>query len=164
MLTPCMQKSVKIIEILRLNNHKKCECRCCNGQRRTLSTDLRACIKTRWFLSFPVLLCSRHGAKSLKIVENNRWGRVMCRRSGPPQGGPIRSVSHIKGRKSTCFPAGRDIPSRLFLNWLAAVWSRFAAPPRARLADPLVVPRRCLPLLRRLRVDLLMHARNPQPI
>ena len=29
---------------------------------------------------------------SLKIVENNRWGRVMCRRSGPPRGGPIRSV------------------------------------------------------------------------
>ena len=30
--------------------------------------------------------------KSLKIVENNRWGPVMCRRSGPPRGGPIRSV------------------------------------------------------------------------
>ena len=30
--------------------------------------------------------------KSLKIVENNRWGPVMCRRSCPPRGGPIRSV------------------------------------------------------------------------
>ena len=43
---------------------KKNECRRCNGQRRTLSTDLRTCIKTRWFLSFPLLLCARHGCKN----------------------------------------------------------------------------------------------------
>ena len=34
--------------------------------------------------------------KSIKIVENNRWGHVLCRRSGPPRGGPIRSVLIIR--------------------------------------------------------------------
>ena len=33
--------------------------------------------------------------KSLKIVQDNRWGHVMCRRSGPPRGGPIRSVLRL---------------------------------------------------------------------
>ena len=67
--TPWMQKSFKIIEILPWNHHKKYECRCCNGQQRTLSIDLRTCIKTRWCLSLPVLLCSRHGCE---IRSNNR--------------------------------------------------------------------------------------------
>ena len=73
--TPWMQKSLKIIENLPLNNHKKYECRCCNGQKSTLSIDLRTCIKTRWFLSFPLLLCWRHGckirSKSSKIIDGN---------------------------------------------------------------------------------------------
>ena len=34
--------------------------------------------------------------KSFKIVENHRWGHVKCIRSGPPRGGPIRSVSNPK--------------------------------------------------------------------
>ena len=67
--TPWMQKSFKSIEILPWNHHKKYECRCCNGQQRTLSIDLRTCIKTRWCLSLPVLLCSRHGCE---IRSNNR--------------------------------------------------------------------------------------------
>ena len=29
---------------------------------------------------------------SFKIVENHRWQHVICRRSCPPRGGPIRSV------------------------------------------------------------------------
>ena len=33
---------------------------------------------------------------SFKIVENHRWQHVMCRRSCPPRGGPIRSVYHNK--------------------------------------------------------------------
>ena len=33
--------------------------------------------------------------KSLKIVEDHRWGHVMCRRSCPPRGGPIRSVLRV---------------------------------------------------------------------
>ena len=50
---------------------KKHALRFCNGQKRTPLLDLRKCIKTRSFLSFPVLLCSRHGrrncSKSSKI-------------------------------------------------------------------------------------------------
>ena len=45
----------------------------CNGQKRTLSIDLRTCIKTRWFLSFPLLLCSRHGIRC-KFVQIFRLG------------------------------------------------------------------------------------------
>ena len=45
--------------------------RSCKAQTHTPSTDLQNCIKTRSLLSFPVLLCSRHGcknrSKSLKI-------------------------------------------------------------------------------------------------
>ena len=41
--------------------------------KRTPSTDLRKCLETRAFLSFPVLLCSRHGCRidhfDLKIVR-----------------------------------------------------------------------------------------------
>ena len=33
---------------------------------------------------------------SFKIVENHRWQHVICRRSCPPRGGPIRSVSKSK--------------------------------------------------------------------
>ena len=46
------------------NEHEKTWPRCCNGQKRTPSLDLRKCIKLRSFLSFPVLLCSRHGCKN----------------------------------------------------------------------------------------------------
>ncbi len=43
---------------------KKYRIRCCNGQKPTPSLDLRKRIKTRSFLSFPVLLCSHHGCKN----------------------------------------------------------------------------------------------------
>ena len=46
------------------SDHEKYEARCCNGKRHTPSTDLRKCIKMRSFLSFQVLLCSRHGCKN----------------------------------------------------------------------------------------------------
>ena len=127
---------------------KKHKFRSCNAQKRTPSTDLQNCIKTRSLLSLPVLLCARHGCKnrskslkfyhkittkstnavvaiarnarcrptcehaskrvdfvvpavalltpwmqnSFKIVENHRWQHVICRRSCPPRGGPMRSV------------------------------------------------------------------------
>ena len=48
---------------------KNSEYRYCNDQKRMPSLDLRKCIKTRSFLSLPLLLCSRHGTK---IVENYR--------------------------------------------------------------------------------------------
>ena len=57
---------------------KKCDSRSCNGQKRTPSNDLRKCIKTRPFLPFPMLLCSRHGYKnrfkSLKIIDGGMHG------------------------------------------------------------------------------------------
>ena len=75
LLTPCMQKSLKIVENSPQNDHKKYESRCCNDQKHTPSTDLRKCSETRSFLSFPVLLCSRHGcrihSKSLKIIDGD---------------------------------------------------------------------------------------------
>ena len=44
-----------------------------------------------------------------KIVENHRWQHVICRRSCPPRGGPIRSVygRYEKCRENTskCAPA-----------------------------------------------------------
>ena len=43
---------------------KKYRFRSRNAQKRTPSTDLQNCIKTRSLLSFPVLLCSRHGCKN----------------------------------------------------------------------------------------------------
>ena len=73
LLTPCMQKSLKIVENSSQNDHKKYESRCCNDQKHTPSTDLRKCSETRSFLSFPVLLCSRHAcrirSKSSKIID-----------------------------------------------------------------------------------------------
>ena len=73
LLTPWMQKTLKIVENWPQNNHKKCDARFCNGQKRTPSNDLQKCVKTRSFLLFPVLLCSRHGckhrSKSSKIID-----------------------------------------------------------------------------------------------
>ena len=43
---------------------KKHRFRSCNAQKRTPSTDLQNCIKTRSLLSLPVLLCARHGCKN----------------------------------------------------------------------------------------------------
>ena len=70
---------------------KKHALRFCNGQKRTPLLDLRKCIKTRSFLSFPVLLCSRHGrrncSKSSKIhhkmiTKNATPGLAMVRNAG----------------------------------------------------------------------------------
>ena len=47
---------------------KKYRVRCCNGQKPTPSLDLRKRIKTRSFVSFPVLLCSHHGCKNREIL------------------------------------------------------------------------------------------------
>ena len=38
--------------------------RSCNAKKRTPSTDLQHCIKTRSLLSLPVLLCARYGCKN----------------------------------------------------------------------------------------------------
>ena len=43
---------------------KKHKFRSCNAKKRTPSTDLQHCIKTRSLLSLPVLLCARHGCKN----------------------------------------------------------------------------------------------------
>ena len=72
---------------------KKYEARCCNNQKRTPSTDLRTCIKTRSFCRSRCCFAHAMLQKSLKNVENSRWGPAMCRRSGPPRGGPFRCVS-----------------------------------------------------------------------
>ena len=63
LLTPWMQKLLKIVENSLQNDHKKYEARCCIGQKHVPSTDLRKCIETHSFLSLPVLLCSRHACK-----------------------------------------------------------------------------------------------------
>ena len=44
--------------------------------------------------------CFAHAmdANSFKIVENHRWQHVICRRSCPPRGGPIRSVLPIQNK------------------------------------------------------------------
>ena len=64
LLTSWMQKSFKNVKNSPKNDHKKYEARFCNGQTRASSADVRKCIKTRSFLSFQVLLCSRHGCKN----------------------------------------------------------------------------------------------------
>jgi len=69
LLTPWMQKLLKIVENSAQNYHKKYEARYCNGQKHTPSPDLRKCIETRSFLSLHVLLWSRHGCK---IAQNRR--------------------------------------------------------------------------------------------
>ncbi len=43
---------------------KKHKFRSCNAKKRTPSTDLQHCIKTRSLLSLPVLLCALHGCKN----------------------------------------------------------------------------------------------------
>ncbi len=147
-----MQNDAKMHHKSPQNDNEKYWFLSCNAQKRTPSTDLQNYIKTHSLLSFPVLLCSRHGCKnrsksskiyhkittkntkpgvamvknarrrptcehaskrvdfcpsrfcfahvmvqkSLKIVENHRWGSVMRLRSGPPGGGPIRSVFRVK--------------------------------------------------------------------
>ena len=78
LLTPWTQKSFKIVENWPQNDYKKNDARSCNDQNRTLSNDLQNCIKTRSFLSFPVLFCSRHGSKirlkSSKIIDGGMHG------------------------------------------------------------------------------------------
>ena len=62
-----VKKSIEIVENSPQNYHKKCETQCCNGQEHAPSTNVRKCIltvQTRSFLSFPMLLCSRHGCKN----------------------------------------------------------------------------------------------------
>ena len=70
LLTPWMQKLLKIVENSLQNDHKKYEARCCIGQKHVPSTDLRKCIETHSFLSLPVLLCSRHACKIAQKSEN----------------------------------------------------------------------------------------------
>ena len=78
LLTPCMQKSLKIIQNSPQNDHKKYEARCCNDQKHTPSTDLRKCSETRSFLSFPVLLCSRHGCRIRSKLSKIIDGGMSC--------------------------------------------------------------------------------------
>ena len=73
LLTPWMQKSLKIVENSPKNNHKKYEARSCNGQQYTPSADLRKCIKTRSF--YRSRCCFAHAtdwknrSKSSKIID-----------------------------------------------------------------------------------------------
>ena len=69
LLTPWMQKSLKIVENSPKNNHKKYEARSCNGQQYTPSADLRKCIKTRSF--YRSRCCFAH-ATDWKIDQNRR--------------------------------------------------------------------------------------------
>ena len=61
-------KSCKITPKCNTNHRemsmKKHKFRSRNAQKRTPSTDLQNCIKTRSLLSLPVLLCARHGCKN----------------------------------------------------------------------------------------------------
>ena len=57
--------------------------------------------------------------KSLKIVENHRWGTVMRLRSGPPGGGPIRSVVRRRGTASDTRrvrPSTHDMPPSMIFD------------------------------------------------
>ena len=75
LLTPWTQKLLKIVENSSQNDHKKCDTRSCNGQKRRSSNDLQKYIKTRSYVSFPVLLCSRHESenhsKSSNIIDGS---------------------------------------------------------------------------------------------
>ena len=85
-----MQNDAQMHHKSRRNEHEKNRFRSCNAQKRTPSTDLQNCIKTRSLLSFPVLLCARHGcknrSKSLKIYHriattNTDAGVAMVRKA-----------------------------------------------------------------------------------
>ena len=64
-----MQNYAKVHTKSRKMSTKEYGIRFCNGQKCTPSLHLRKCIKTRSFLSFPILFCSRH---ECKIVQNRR--------------------------------------------------------------------------------------------
>ena len=59
------------------NEHEKTCIPLLQLSKRTPSLDLRKCIKLRFFLLFPVLLCSRHGcknrSKSSKIIDGGMY-------------------------------------------------------------------------------------------
>ena len=44
-----------------------------NGKKRTPSTELRNCMKTRSFLSFPVLLCSSSACRNRTKSSKNKY-------------------------------------------------------------------------------------------
>ena len=89
LFTPWMQKSLKIVQNSPQNDHKKYDARFCNGQKRTPAKMHQNAL---FFVVPGVALLTPWMQKSFKIVENQRWGHVRCLRSGPPRGGPIRSV------------------------------------------------------------------------
>ena len=70
------QKSCKIYPkrapILRQMNTKTHEPRCRNGKKHMSSTDMRKCMETRLFLSFPVLLCSSSGCQN-RTKSSKNW-------------------------------------------------------------------------------------------
>ena len=59
-----MQNNAKMHDKSPRNEHGKYRFRSRNAQKRTPSTDLQNCIKTRSLLSLPVLLCARHACKN----------------------------------------------------------------------------------------------------
>ena len=64
---------------------KKHKFRCCNAQKRTPSTELRTCMKTRSLLSFPCCV-----AQKTNFQNHPKSSRIYPK--CPPRGGPIRSV------------------------------------------------------------------------
>ena len=65
---------------------------------------------------------------SFKIVENHRWQHVICRRSCPPRGGPIRSVSNQKNVTHTqrlalldALPAPRSVVHDFGITSLSSI-------------------------------------------
>ena len=88
-------------------NRRKLTTKCSQKMRRpvlqwseTHAVERLAKMQQNAFISVVpgVALLTPWTQKSMKTVENHRWGHVRCLRSGPPRGGPIRSVSfHRKG-------------------------------------------------------------------
>ena len=82
---------------------KKHKFRSCNAQKRTPSTDLQNCIKTRSLLSLPVLLCARHAcknrSKSLKF-----YNKITTKSTNAV----VAMVRNARGR-STCEHASKRV-------------------------------------------------------
>ena len=82
---------------------KKHRFRSCNAQKRTPSTDLQNCIKTRSLLSFPVLLCSRHGCKN-RSKSSKIYHKITTNNTNPD----VAMVSNAR-RRPTCDNATKRV-------------------------------------------------------
>ena len=92
--TPWMQKSLKIIENLPLNKTHKIRMPVLQwSETHVVDRPANMHQNALIFVVPAVALLTPWMQNSFKIDENHRWQHVMCRRSCPPRGGPIRSVS-----------------------------------------------------------------------